>query len=118
MAFVNEHENRRTIDPETGAYLICDKAAIIDMPGLHEFSFYWEGERIKMYAQEMISNIEGVAPNEKYDVHWKFFQVQIPSNMQNKRMEILEMIKQAYEVHGDCYSHRNLKTVTAEFIPP
>jgi hypothetical protein len=119
MTFVNDLENRRTIDPETGAYLICDKVlAHLDEPGLHEFSFYWQGERIKLIAQESISNTENPGPNEKSDFHWKFFQVGVPKHMKDQKEKIINMIKEAFKIYGSGRGPRFEKRVTAEFMPP
>ena len=113
MVFVNEYENDRTIDYETGAYLVYE--GMENHPGMERFSFYWNGIKMEFSAHEDTEYDEN---NKKIRIHRKFFQIDIPHDMQDQRDEIANMIKQALEAHGYLYDKEPYKEVTAEFVPP
>ncbi len=119
MAFVYDYEEDHVIDQETGAYLTCDKVLVTsEIPGLYDFSFYWQGERIEMEAYEKVFNTENPGPNEKSDYHWQFYKVSVPEHLSDQREKIIEMIRQAFEVYGSGLGSRFEKKVTAEYLPP
>ena len=114
MAFENDYKNDRTIDHKNGAYLVYEGG--VNHPGWERFSFHWQGEKMDFYAKRK--------PNEAGDnswnpnIHWTFFQVDIPPHMQDQRAEIAGMIKQALEAHGFGYNRERYQSVTADFFPP
>lgn len=110
---MNDYDNRKTIDDETGAYLVYEGG--INYPGMERFSFHWNGVKMEFEAHEDTEYDEN---NKKIKIHWKFFQIDIPHDMQNQRNEIANMIKQALEAHGYIYDTDEYKSITAEFIPP
>ena len=113
MAFENDYTNRRTIDWESGAYLVSN-GIVAAHRGLHRFSFHWKGEKIDFEAQEK----EVFDDKKNKSIHWTFFRVGIPEHMQDHRAEISGMIRQALEIHGLHYDRKAYKEVTAEFVPP
>jgi len=115
MAFENDYQNDRTIDHERGAYLVSE-GIVTAHRGLHRFSFHWKGEKMDFYAQEKLNEPGDNSWNP--NIHWTFFQVDIPPHMQDQREEIASMIKQALEAHGFGYNRERYQSVTADFFPP
>lgn len=113
MAFKNEYENDRTIDHESGAFLVYEGGT--PERGIERFSFHWKGETMKFYAKE---GLEYDDNNKCTAIHWTFFNVGIPDHMQDQREEIGNMIKQALEAHGYLYERERYQEVSATFNPP
>ncbi|MCK5284045.1 MAG: hypothetical protein KAJ86_00515 [Alphaproteobacteria bacterium] len=111
---MNDYDNRKTIDDETGAYLVYEGG--INYPGMERFSFHWNGVKMEFEAQRKLNEPGDNSWNP--NIHWKFFQIDIPHNMQDQRDEIANMIKQALEAHGYIYKRDRYEEVTAEFVPP
>ena len=114
MAFENDFPNRQTIDRESGAYLKFEGGT--PERGIERFSFHWKGETMKFYAKD--DSYGGEKGKWQPNIHWTFFNVDIPEHMQDQREEIGNMIKQVLEAHGYAYDRESFKDVSATFNPP
>ncbi len=112
--FVNEYENRRTIDHETGAYLVYEGGGGgYDSPD-ERFSLHWQGEKIAFDA----GLDESFDKNGNRNIKWTFSVMGIPYHMKPQRDEIVEMVKQALDVHGYIYRREKYQKVDVEYIKP
>ena len=113
MAFENDYPNRQTIDRESGTYLKFKQG--VNQPNVYEFSFHFEDQQIDFYAEE---TPEYDANNQVTSQHWTFFQLDIPTHLEDRKSEIVEMISEAMEVYGSHYNNEQYRSVTAVFKPP
>lgn len=119
MAFQNivdldNPDNDRTFDPETGAYLVYEGAAGREPP-FQKFTFHWRDERMELYASDDDIFDEN---GKKIGIKWTFSRIHIPNHMQEQKDQIAEMIKQAFQAHGFGYDRHRYKVVNAEYIEP
>lgn len=111
--FVNEYENRRTIDHDMGAYLVYEGGAGHGGRGSERFTFHWQGEEMPFNA-----GIEDALDKDgnAIGVNWRFSVIAVPYHMQDQYEEIAEMIKQALGEHG--YDKDGYKTVDVKYTKP
>ena len=109
MAFVNEHDKRRTIDHARQAWLVCEGGT--PERDLMRFSFHWKGESMEFYVTgKFIKEPHNQLPS----IHWIFDQLNVPSALYGHEREIASMVKEALEAHGLFYGFEMVKAATAE----
>lgn len=119
MAFQNivdldNPDNDRTLDPETGAYLVYEGGRNIE-ERVHRFSLYWNNIKIPFDArQDSIEDKNG----HSVGTHWVFFGVDTAKNLKEHREEIIKIITVALEAHGFLYEKDDGEVVTAEYQGP
>ncbi len=117
VAFEKDLDNSRVIDRDNNISLECvGLVHIFEEPGCYRFLLNWNGEKIRLTAERIISNTENPGPNERSDYHWQFYQVYIPKHLEDQRNEIISTIKEGFEEYGSGLGSRYDKTTTAEYL--
>lgn len=115
MAFVNEPENKRTVD--------IDRNIILKMVGSGpERSMFFELEMadavVKFTAEYELSRT-----GKKYgdrnicDISWRITQVTIPENIKNEWDGLWGVISQALDVYGFSYQKSDVNNVSITISP-
>lgn len=113
MTFVNEPNNKRTIDHERGAYLHYEGGTM--ERNIERFSFHWKNDVIEFYAEkELIDNGE----NELPSVIWHFSRLDFPPGLADSKQAVIDMIRDALEAHGSIYGFKTIKTAEAQYHSP
>ncbi|MDR3416013.1 MAG: hypothetical protein P4L83_07495 [Nevskia sp.] len=76
------------------------------------YGLSWKGAFIRVVAKG-----DWESSNRKGQGHgyWEITDVEIPSNLEPRRAEILEVLKEAISVYGFLYSRKNIQSVHIKF---
>lgn len=100
-----------TVDHDRQSFLIFLRGARPDegMPELYAFG--WKGTVIvfSAYVSEPGNFKEGI------DLSWDVFRVEIPSEFESQRSEILRAIQEALDAHGRYCNRQGVKSVAVNF---
>lgn len=103
-----------TIDRERDARLVISNIIGGGYDGtepVEHLVLIWKEELITFSGKHKISGNK----QDGYSVTWYVTDLKIPKNIQDRRMEVLELISEALDVKGLDYVRINLKSITVNF---
>lgn len=103
-----------TVDRERDVFLVALDQVGHDDTGTRPdvYALCWKGEVIRFEAQ---SSSKGVFATG-VDMHWKISNIDIPQHLENRRQEILTVLREAIDAHGATYKREPVKVVHIDII--
>jgi hypothetical protein len=96
MAFITDKETGKIMDQERNAVLESVRGY---STGDKEWSINWNGEIFSFMARD-IKTYGGDTKNIPIAIEWLVTSMKIPKHLEEKRSEIMGMIKESLEVRG------------------
>ena len=117
MVFINEKENKRTIDydrnacirPVSGKYAGKSSADLVP----HYFELSWNESIIPFaayYHQQKVND-------DAWDIEWIVFQTSIPDHLKDKKAEVKHLIFEALDTYGVYYGKSRVRNTEIKVIP-
>lgn len=103
-----------TIDRERDAYLVLVNAGgggYDDTPVRHYYILWWEGEMISLGADQYLSGSNAV----DMVLTWKVHHLEIPPALQERRDEVMQLIREALDAQGLVYNRSRVVAVNVQF---
>ena len=103
-----------TIDREQDAYLVVTNVLGGGYEGTPPDYYYvlnWGGDLVSFAAEEQLSG----SKESGAVLTWKVHRLEVPAALQEKRVEVLQLIREALDVQGRFYNRNHLMAVNVQF---
>lgn len=115
MAFVNDFENRRTVDVERNIIL---RAPTAGPERSVFFELEMEDEVVKFMATyELHRTGEKHKDRNVCNINWRIVQTSIPESMKDKKDEIWGIVREALDVYGFGHQKNDINEVSITVSP-
>lgn len=103
-----------TIDRERDAYLVVTDVlggGYEGTPPDYFYVLYWKGELVPFAAERHLSG----SKTDDIVLTWKMHRLDIPSALQERKEEVMQLIREALDAQGLLYNRNRVEAVNVQF---